>query len=505
METALPHQLVAGRYVLHERIGAGGMATVWRAEDRVLARVVAVKLLREDLAQEPSFLERFQREAVSAARLTHPNIVSVFDAGMDGALSFIVMEHVPGDTLRKLLDLRGPLEPSAAAGVMLPVLTALGCAHNAGIVHRDLKPENVMLGPGGRVKVADFGLAKASAAHRDPTTSASMVGAATYLSPEQVEGGEITPASDVYAAGILLYELLTGRTPFEADTDLATAMLRLARDPMPPSAVRGGIPRELDRVVAKALARNPNDRYTSAEGMRAALERFTRDGRPPLAVSRSESPATHERPAPSSAFRSWMLVPLAVLVATGALVAAGLGLGRLEIGGPLGIRAASASPPAAPAEKPAATLTIVSATSYDPPPGDGSEHPESTGLAIDGNPETVWPTDHYASAAFGNLKTGVGLWLALDGPQQVRTVTIRSPVPGWSFRLFGGGAPSTTGSPLASTSGQTTFTIPSSGTLTLATRPVRTHGLLVWITSLATGGGRYDAEIGEVSITGVAP
>ena len=147
METALPHQLVAGRYVLHERIGAGGMATVWRAEDRVLARAVAVKLLREDLAQDPSFLERFQREAVSAARLTHPNIVSVFDAGMDGALSFIVMEHVPGETLRRLLDLRGALDPSTAAGVMLPVLTALGCAHKAGIVHRDLKPRTSCWAP----------------------------------------------------------------------------------------------------------------------------------------------------------------------------------------------------------------------------------------------------------------------------------------------------------------------------------------------------------------------
>ena len=281
-------------------------------------------------------------------------------------------------------------------------------------------------------------------------------------------------------------------------------MLRLARDPMPPSAVRGGIPRELDRVLAKALARNLK-RPILLRGMRAALERFAGDGRPVLAASPAEAPATRERPAPSSAFRSWMLVPLAVLVATGVLVAAGLGLGRLEIGGPLGIRAAPASPPAAQAEPPASPITIVSATSYDPPPGDGSEHPESTGLAIDGNPRTVWPTDHYNSAAFGNLKTGVGLWLALGGPQQVRTVTIRSPVPGWSFRLFGGGAPSTTGSPIASTSGQATFTIPSSGTLTLKIRSERAHGLLVWITSLAPGAGRYDAEIGEVSITGVAP
>jgi serine/threonine protein kinase len=503
METALPHQMVAGRYVLHERIGAGGMATVWRAEDRVLARTVAVKLLREDLAKDPAFLERFQREAVSAARLTHPNIVSVFDAGMDGAFSFIVMEHVPGETLRALIDVRGPLDPSAAAGVMLPVLTALGCAHNGGIVHRDLKPENVLIGPGGRVKVADFGLAKASAAHRDLTTSTSMVGTATYLSPEQVEGGEITPASDVYAAGIVLYELLTGHAPFRADTDLATAMLRLARDPMPPSAVRGGIPRDLDRIVAKALGRNPHDRFTSAEAMRAALERFAGDGRVPLESSRPE-PATHERRA-SSAFRSWMLVPLAVLVATGVLVAAGLGLGRLEIGGPLGIRAAPASPPASPAQPAVAPLTVVSASSYDPPPGDGTEHPDATGLAIDGNPQTVWPTDHYASAAFGNLKTGVGLWLALEGPRQIRTVTIRSPVPGWSFRLFGGGTPSATGSPLASTTGQTTFTMPASGTLSIAIRPEHTRGLLVWITSLAPAAGRFDAEIGEVSITGEAP
>src|SRR5438093_3284620 len=280
MEAVAPDRRLAGRYGLEQLIATGGMAEVWRARDEVLARMVAVKILRPELADDPSLAERFQREAVAAARLGHPCIIGVFDTGHDDGTRYIVMEHFAGRSLRDILEERRQLAPDEAVAITLPVLEALGHAHGQGLIHRDVKPGNILVGEDGRVKVTDFGIAKVAYAHGDLTTTGAMLGTVRYVSPEQVEGGEVDGRSDLYSAGVVLYEMLTGRPPFAAQTDVATAMMRLTSDPLPPRAIRPGVPRRLEAVVTKAMARRPEDRFLSAAAMRAALERHAASGDP---------------------------------------------------------------------------------------------------------------------------------------------------------------------------------------------------------------------------------
>ena len=516
MEAVAPERRLAGRYELEELIGQGGMAAVWRARDARLARLVAVKILRDHLARDPQFLERFQREAVAAASLTHPCIVSVFDTGVDDATCFIVLEYFEGQSLAQHLASKGPLEATRTAELMLPVLTALGVAHSAGLVHRDVKPANILVGPDHRVKVADFGVAKAAQSGHDLTRTGAILGTVAYLSPEQVQGSEVDARSDVYSAGVVMFELLTGRLPFHAESDVATALMRLTVDPPSPRDLRGGIPRELEAVVLRAMARDPSARFPTAEAMRAAVERAGRleertlpRGIPPVVP---ES-AARGRQGPSD-FRAWMLVPLVLLAVAVALIAGGLALGRLELGGPLGVRAAPAKgqPLSGGGATRSAAVPVARARDFDPPPGDGSENPEQVALAIDGNPGTAWMTDHYRTADFGGLKHGVGLWVELAQQARTAQVTISSPVPGWSFQLWSsssppaGSAPSAgaAGGPLPATDGTTTFTVGPGGKVTVSLTPVVTKGLLIWITGLAPSGGQfgYAAAIAEVSVMG---
>ncbi|HMC37001.1 MAG TPA: protein kinase, partial [Actinomycetota bacterium] len=392
MGAVAPERRLARRYVLQEVIAGGGMATLWRAVDEILARPVAIKVLRDDLAGDPEFYERFQAEAVAAARLTHPCIISVFDTGTDDGVAYIVMEFFRGNTLRQVMAERRSMAPTETVDVLLPVLSALALAHSHGIIHRDIKPENILVGADGRVKVTDFGIAKAAFATRDLTTTGSVLGTVRYLSPEQVRGDEIDARSDLYSVGVVLYELLTGRPPFQGQTDVATAMIRLTTDPLPPAAIRPGIPRGLQSAVMRSLARRPDDRFTSAESMRATLERFGERGEatPPQGLIRlpDTQPIRHVAPAGArGTLRSWMLIPLLVLVVAAAAITAGLALGRLTFGGPLGIKAAP--PGTAPAPASTTSLRIAGAKDFDPQ-GDGSEHPHSVPLAIDGNPTTAW-------------------------------------------------------------------------------------------------------------------
>src|SRR2546425_11735635 len=238
MDAVGPGSKLAGRYVVEEHLASGGMATVWRARDEVLARVVAVKVLRQELATNPEFRERFRREAVASARLNHPAIINVFDTGSDGDNVFIVMELFSSRTLAGVLRDHGRLETAQAVDVVIPVLEALAYAHEHGIVHRDIKPANILVANDGLVKVTDFGIAKAAQSCCDLTTTGNVLGTAQYLSPQQVHGGDVDGRSDLYSLGVVLYEVLTGRPPFDAETPVATAMLRLTSDPVPPRDIR---------------------------------------------------------------------------------------------------------------------------------------------------------------------------------------------------------------------------------------------------------------------------
>ena len=291
MATTEPHRL-GGRYELGAVLGYGGMSEVFAGRDVRLDRDVAVKILRSDLARDPSFVARFRREAQSAAGLNHPNIVGVYDTGedtlADGAgapVPYIVMEYVLGRTLREVLAEDGRLLPRRAMEITAEIASALEYSHRAGIVHRDIKPGNVMLTRNGEVKVMDFGIARAaSAGTTDMTQTAQVLGTAQYLSPEQARGEHVDARSDIYSAGCLLYELLTGVPPFQGESAVAVAYQHVREDPIPPSRIDPELPVSIDAVVLKAMAKNPANRYQDASEFRADLERA-------VAGRRVEAPA----------------------------------------------------------------------------------------------------------------------------------------------------------------------------------------------------------------------
>ena len=271
-------RLLGGRYELDGIVGRGGMAEVYRARDIRLDRIVAVKTLREDLARDQTFQARFRREAQSAASLNHPSIVAVYDTGEDNTggthVPYIVMEYVDGRTLRELLREDRRLLPERALEITDGVLRALDYSHRNGIVHRDIKPGNVMLTRDGKVKVMDFGIARAvSDAQATMTQTAQVIGTAQYLSPEQARGERVDARSDLYSTGCLLYELLTGRPPFLGDSPVAIAYQHVRENPVPPSRVDPEVPQWADAIVLRAMEKDPRDRYQSAAEMRADIQR----------------------------------------------------------------------------------------------------------------------------------------------------------------------------------------------------------------------------------------
>src|SRR5438094_8228601 len=262
------------RYVIKRKLGSGGMADVYLAEDQELGRRVALKLLDERHASDEQFVERFRREAQSAAGLNHPNIVSIFDRGYAEGTYYIAMEYLDGRTLKELLVTNGPTPVPIAIDYARQILGALAFAHRNGIVHRDIKPHNIIVGGDGRLKVTDFGIARSGASQM--TEVGSIIGTAQYLSPEQARGSPVDQRSDVYSVGIVLYEMLTGTVPFTGDTPLEIAMKHLSEVPVPPSELRDDVPDDLDLVVLRALAKDPEDRYQTAEEMNADLARIQR-------------------------------------------------------------------------------------------------------------------------------------------------------------------------------------------------------------------------------------
>ncbi len=266
MDTTLADPLVGrlldGRYRVEALVALGGMATVYRAIDTRLDRWVALKVMHADLARDEDFVNRFIGEAKSVARLSHPNVVSVFDQGRDGPYPYLAMEYVPGRTLRNLLAERGRFPAGEALSIMVPLLSGLAAAHTAGIVHRDVKPENVLIAPGGHLKVVDFGLARALSVNSQTRTGV-IIGTVAYLAPEQVTGTGADARTDIYAAGIVLYELLTGTKPHTGESPLAVAYKHVNDTVPPPSRLAPGIPPEVDRLVAQATSRDP--RYRPAD------------------------------------------------------------------------------------------------------------------------------------------------------------------------------------------------------------------------------------------------
>ncbi len=277
---AVPGEVLAGRYELIQPIGSGGMATVWRARDTRLGRQVAVKLLRPEFSEDPEFVRRFESEARHAASLSHQNVAAVHDTDVDDERRFIVMELVDGPSVAEVIARRGPLEPLVAVGIAAAAARALAAAHRRGLIHRDVKPANLLVGRDGRVRLADFGIARALTSSR-ATTPGTVLGSIPYLSPEQARGEEATAAGDIFSLGVVLFEMLTGLLPWEADTPAAMATARLHVPAAPLSDSVAGLPEGLDGIVARALELDATERYPSARVFADALEAWSRRHRAP--------------------------------------------------------------------------------------------------------------------------------------------------------------------------------------------------------------------------------
>src|SRR5580700_4732116 len=279
MEPVQTPRVFSNRYELTHLIARGGMAQVYRARDRQLDRPVALKVLFPELSVDRAFVERFRREAQAAANLSHPNIVPVFDWGEDNGAYFIVMEFVDGRALSAVLRESGPLPPQQSATIAAHVASALAFAHRHGVVHRDVKPGNVLITADGTVKVTDFGIARAMNTEESLTQTGAVMGTAAYFSPEQAEGKGVDARSDIYSLGVVLYEMAVGRPPFTGDSPVAVASKHVRDAPVLPREANPAVPMALEAIVMMAMAKNPDDRYRSAEELRADLLRFA-DGRP---------------------------------------------------------------------------------------------------------------------------------------------------------------------------------------------------------------------------------
>jgi serine/threonine protein kinase len=500
-----PGQLIAGRYALARLIASGGMAEVWQATDTVLERQVAVKILHAHLGADEQFVQRFRTEAVAAARLHHPAIVSIYDTCSDSGTEAIVMELVRGQTLRQYLDSHGPLPTDEVIDIGSEVADALEAAHRSSLVHRDIKPANILLCDDHRVMVTDFGIAKIRD-DPDHTTTGQMLGTVKYLAPEQVEGTPVDGRTDIYALGVVLYEALTGRPPFQGDSQAATALARLHSTPPRPRQIRPSVPRALDDVVMRAMSRQPDGRYPSAAEFRAALL-ATRLAPAASPAHHDYTPVASRRPGPKTPppprvrrprGRRWVVPLLVFLVVTLALSIAGVLLYRTKTGEDVlqsinnrtGVQL-----PGAPANAP---LTITDARPFDPPPGDGVEGDAGAKNVLDGNPKTGWHTEQYDTRKLNN-KPGVGLELTLQQSARLQSMKITSPTQDWAASIYvsdhAGATLAEWGQPVA------TFAN-NNGNAEVDLQGAQGQFVLIWITDLGNGPPRVSAEIDDVVITG---
>jgi tRNA A-37 threonylcarbamoyl transferase component Bud32 len=521
--------LLAKRYRLDRRLAHGGMSEVWVATDTILDRQVAVKLLKESLADDPVVVERFRREAVAAAGLNHPYIVSIYDTVEDAGREAVVMELVPGRSLRGLLDQSGRLGVDETLVIGRAMAAALEHAHQSGLVHRDVKPGNVLVTPEGRVKLTDFGIAKAvESRHEDLTAENVMMGTAKYLSPEQVLGFPLDGRADLYSLGLVLYECLTGRVPFTGATDGAIAIARLQRDPTPIRRVRPEVPPGVADAVTRLLARRPEDRpptarvarqlLTDAAGGREdvtlppGLARAPTNGHP----SQSPGPRPTQRAdatgpgLPVRGRARWLIVALAALGALAAalvtFVAGGDADPRHASGptvvtgaGQVGSVPATLGPLGSPSAGP---VSIRAIREFDPPPGDGRENPSTVRFLTDGNPATAWTTVCYESK-YLYPKSGVGLVLELTGPVKGQRLHIVWPTSPWRVSVYAADQPgsklSQWGRPVAGRGSDA----PGATALELGDSDARY--VLVWLTQVAPSDAcstnPYRGAIGELTVS----
>lgn len=519
---------LAGRYRLDERIAVGGMAEVWAGTDLLLQRRVAVKILHTHLREDDALVRRFRREALAVARLRHQGIVAVYDTCSADDLDAIILELIPGPTLRQRLDDEGPMPSSEVVRLGMALASALTVAHAADLVHRDIKPANVLLNED-RVVLTDFGIAKALD-DAERTSTGTLLGSARYLAPEQVEGGEVDARADIFSVGVVLYECLTGRTPWNGPTDAATALARLRDPPAPPSSIDPSLPAELEDLVMRCLQRDPADRPGSADELGqelTVLHRAQRTGggdrarpltagRPstdpdrtvatsdptsvvPAGSYRQPTVSTPSTPRPGPApsqppevsRRRWgWPVALAGLLLVAVIVAVML-IAETEPGQDVLGRAENALG--------GEELPIADVVPFDPEgTGEPGENDHLAPQAWDGDLDTSWQTVGYYERGFG-IKRGVGLIIALDQQRELAALNVSSPTQGWAASVYVADQAGTVledwGDPVAESQdiqGDATFDLGGA---------TGSH-VLLWITDLGDGPPLIRAEVSDLILEG---
>ncbi len=483
--------VLSGRYRLDSKLGSGGMSTVYLAIDETLDRPVAIKLLHAEISDQPDQLERFRREARAVAQLSHPNVVAVIDAGEDGGYPYIVFEHVEGETLKQRIDRLGRLPVDEAAAYGIEVGRGLAAAHAQRLIHRDVKPQNVLIDADGRAKVTDFGIAR-SLESDGLTKTGRVLGTTDYVAPEQAMGQGVDARCDIYSLGVLLYEMLTGEVPFQADTLVGVAMKHVNEKMPDVQERRPEISSALAAVIERATAKEPKTRYPDMASCLADLEAA-------LEVEVARAGGAHGE---ATTVLDTVPKKRRKILTTRRVSAAGVFIVLAATAAALLITALTGkkeSPAPAPAPT-GAPIEITGTQSFDPSPGDGQENDDQLKLAIDGNPGTGWTTETYQAptteAAVG--KPGVGMIVTTAQPAVARTMRIRSEVNGWSTQIYASasGPPTTLqgwGKPIGDQPDMQT-----DSEIELSPRTAKYY--LIWITKLASTPTGYNVQINEVGL-----
>ena len=457
----------ADRYELTELVGTGGMSSVYKAHDTLLERNVALKILHDHYSDDDEFVERFRREARAAAQLSHPNIVTVIDRGEAAGRQFIVFEYIDGENLKELLVRSGRLPVERALELALQVARGLAFAHEHGLIHRDVKPQNVLLNGDGKAKVTDFGIARSLDVEHGVTQTGTVLGTSNYIAPEQASGQPVGAQTDVYALGVVIYELLAGDVPFPGENFVTVAMKHVNEPPPNVLDVRRDVPPRVAAALDRALEKDPRQRFPTMDAFAAELEACLAElagpdgsGEATMVVPAARRPAAR---APRRRSRWPIVLAVLALAAIGAAVAALL---LLDNGSTDGNGTAAGSK----------AIPLTAAGSYDPEGDNKVEHPERVGNAVDHDVGTYWTTERYNS--FG--KSGVGLVLASSRASAIRSVIVRSDTPGFPAQIQTGVSPTGPFHAVSTSENvQSTTTFELSGTMQ--------RYLLIWITALPAG------------------
>jgi hypothetical protein len=490
--------VLSGRYKLEAKLGSGGMSTVYLANDGTLDRAVAVKVMHREMSEQADQLERFRQEARAVAKLSHPNVVAVIDAGEDGGHPYIVFEYVEGETLKQRIARLGALDTQEALAYAIEIARGLTVAHARNMVHRDIKPQNVLIDAEGRAKLTDFGISR-QLEQDGMTATGRVLGTTDYVAPEQAMGHPVDIRSDIYSLGVVLYEMLIGQVPFHADSQVGVAMKHVNEELPDVQQRRPELSAATALVVERSTAKDPSERYQRVgemiDDLSTALEvEAARAGTTTgEATSVLDAVPAPERKLSGRARGSWAAVALLALVIAGVLVLVLFISGGGGGGGAL--------------KDKGAIVALSSATDFDPA-GDGEEDPESTSLAVDGNPTgTAWTSEHYDSADFAGTKSGedpgVGLYVTAKSAATPTEMVVRG-APGWDAEIYAAAS----GPPEEVEEwGEPVGFVADAGETTEIELDVSAPSkyFLIWFTKAAPSldqSGRYRLEVDDVKLVG---